>query len=178
MSSCCPLSLKHPVQGNTSMDYTPNIRMFQTEGFEEFENQLMLLAQGMKADAVARNTMVKAAKEAMEPVFNTAIQMAPYDEKNKGPVHLRDTIRLDARIPTEKDRMSKYIEPTDAVVAIVSAKKSSVSLAQEFGNARTPMHPFLRPALDTNAQNVVNALGQKLGSFIEDYAAKLNRRRK
>lgn len=158
--------------------YTPNNRLLQTEGFSEFEEQLLLLAQGMKADTVARNTMAKAAKEAMQVVYDTAVQMAPYDSSNPGPIHLRDTIRLDSRIPTDKDRMSQYVEPTDAVIAVVSAKKSAVSLAQEFGTSRISAQPFLRPALDKNAETVVTTFGSKLGSVIEDYAAKLNRRRK
>ena len=178
MSNCCPLSLKHPVRGNTSMDYTPNNRGFRTEGFEELDAQLKALAQGMRADAVARNTMAKAAKEAMQIVYNEVAEKAPYDEKNNGPIHLRDTVRLDARIPTEKDKMSYYVNDTDSVIAVVSVKKSAVSLSQEFGNARTPMRPFLRPALDYNAEDVVTSFGQKLGAFIQDYAAKLNRRRK
>lgn len=160
------------------MAYVPNNRGFQLEGFAEFEQQLLQLSQIGRADLVARNTMVKAAKRAMEPVYQRVEQTAPYDETNTGPIHLRDSVRLDARIPNDRDRMSKYAEDTDAVIAVVSVKKSAVSLAQEFGTSKLNPQPFLRPALDNLSQEVTRKLGNELGSFITDYAKKLNRKRK
>lgn len=160
------------------MAYVPNNRGFQLEGFAEFEQQLLQLSQIGRADLIARNTMVKAAKRAMEPVYQRVEQTAPYDETNTGPIHLRDSVRLDARIPNDRDRMSKYAEDTDAVIAVVSVKKSAVSLAQEFGTSKLNPQPFLRPALDNLSQEVTRKLGNELGSFITDYAKKLNRKRK
>lgn len=160
------------------MAYVPNNRGFQLEGFAEFEQQLLQLGQIGRADLIARNTMVKAAKRAMEPVYYRVEQTAPYDETNEGPIHLRDTVRLDARIPNDRDRMSKYAEDTDAVIAVVSVKKSAVSLAQEFGTSKLNPQPFLRPALDNLSQEVTRKLGNELGSFITEYAKKLNRKRK
>lgn len=159
------------------MAYVPNNRGFQLEGFAEFEQQLLQMAEIGRADLIARNTMVKAAKRAMEPVYQRVEQTAPYDETNTGPIHLRDTVRLDARIPNDRDRMSKYAEDTDAVIAVVSVKKSAVSLAQEFGTSKLNPQPFLRPALDNLSQEVTRKLGNELGSFITDYAKKLNRKR-
>lgn len=160
------------------MAYVPNNRGFQLEGFAEFEQQLLQMAEMGRADLVARNTMVKAAKRAMEPVYQRVEQTAPYDETNTGPIHLRDSVRLDARIPNDRDRMSKYAEDTDAVIAVVSVKKSAVSLAQEFGTSKLNPQPFLRPALDNLSQEVTRKLGNELGSFIAEYAKKLNRKRK
>ena len=152
---------------------------WKIEGIQEFEEQIAKLAQMHKADAVIRATFAKAIRNALAPTAEMSKAIAPYDELfNTSGIHLRDTIRLDSRIPTDKDRMSQYVEPTDAVIAVVSAKKSAVSLAQEFGTSRIDAHPFLRPALDKNAETVVTTFGSKLGSVIEDYAAKLNRRRK
>ena len=138
--------------------------------------QLKQLSEIGRGDLVARNTMSKAAKQAMQVVYDTVLQTAPYDESNNGPIHLRDTTRLDARIPTAKDKMSYYVNETDAVIAVVSVKKSAVSLAQEFGNARTTAQPFLRIALERNSEQVLSVLKNTLGSFIIDYAAKLRRK--
>lgn len=160
------------------MAYVPNERNIKLEGFAELEQQLLQLAQIGRADLVARNTMVKAAKRAMEPVYYRVEQTAPYDEKNTGPIHLRDTVRLDARIPNGRDRQSKYVNETDAAIAVVSVKKSAVSLAQEFGTSKLNAQPFLRPAIDNLADEVIRKLGNELGSFITDYAKKLNRKRK
>lgn len=159
-------------------DYTPNPRTFRTEGFAEFEQQLLDIGQMYRSDLAARQTLVKAAKIAMEVVYNQAEANAPYDEKSAGPIHLRDTIRLDARIPNSKDLQSAYVNETDAAIAVVSAKKSAVSLSQEFGNAHTPMHPFLRPALDRNSEEVVRILGRQLAMIIPAYAQKLNKGKK
>jgi HK97 gp10 family phage protein len=160
-------------------DYVPNNRSFSTlQGFDELQKQLMDLAQGMRADIVARQTLAKAAERAMFPVLQSATAAAPFDPKNTDGIHLKYTIRLDARVPTDRDKMSDYVNDTDAAIAVVSAKKSSVSLSQEFGNARTPAHPFLRPALDVNAEQVVGILGEELRRFIPEYAAKLGRMRK
>lgn len=148
------------------------------EGFDEFEKQLLDLAKGVRADLVARQTLAKAAEKAMFPVLYHATSAAPFDDKNTDGIHLKYTLRLDARVPNDRDKLSEYVNDTDAAIAVVSAKKSSVSLSQEFGNARTPAHPFLRPALESQAEQVVAILGEELGRIIPEYAAKLNRRMK
>jgi hypothetical protein len=150
---------------------------FNTEGFVELEAQLKALAEGYRSDLVARNTLVKAVKAAMEPVLQTAQVRAPYDEvHNKTGVHLRETLRIDGRIPSDKDKMSEYVKDTDSVIGIVSAKKSAVSLSQEFGNARTAAQPFLRISLETNMQKVLSILKSELAFLIPVYARKLNKR--
>lgn len=163
------------------MVYTPEKLTFKLEGFAEFEQQLKELAEGFRGDLISRNTLVPAAKVAMEVVYNDAISMAPVGDKprdDKNPFHMRDTIRLDARIPNEKDKKSEYVNETDAAIAVVSVKKSAVSLAQEFGTSRIGAKSFLRPALQNNAETVLTALKSQLASRIPDYAAKLARKRK
>jgi hypothetical protein len=160
------------------MEYTPNPRTFRMEGFAELEQQLLAVGQMYRTDLVARQTLVKAANTAMIPVFYSAVMNSPFDENNDGPIHLRDTIRLESRIPNESDKRSGYVSESDAVISVVSAKKSAVSLSQEFGNARTTAQPFLRPSLDSHAEEVVASLKDQLSTIIPEYVAKLNRRRK
>ena len=163
------------------MAYTPQSKSFELEGFAEFEQQLKDMAEGFRGDLVARNTLTPSAKAAMGAVFDSAKSRAhvgdkPRDDKN--PVHMRDTIRLDARIPNAKDRMSEYVNETDAVIAVVSVKKSAVSLANEFGTSKVAAHPFLRPALQENADAVLTELKSQLAVRIPEYAKKLARRKK
>jgi hypothetical protein len=163
------------------MAYTPEKLTFELEGFAEFEEQLKQIAEGFRGDLVARNTLVPSAKIAMESVFNDAQSRAPVGEKPRdanNPFHMRDTIRLDARIPNEKDKKSEYVNETDAAIAVVSVKKSAVSLAQEFGTSRITGKPFMRIALQQNAGTVLTVLKSQLASRIPDYAAKLARKRK
>lgn len=160
---------------NINTGYVPSGLTFKTEGFAEFEQQLRQLAEIGRGDLVARNTLVKAVNEAMMPVLYQAGLDAPYDEKSDGPIHLRNTIRVDARIPNSKDKQSEYVKETDAVIGVVSAKKSAVSLAAEFGTSKVAAQPFLRPALEAQSQAVINILKEQLSVLIPAYAKKLNR---
>lgn len=151
--------------------------VFKTEGFEELEQQLLELAEGFRGDLVMRNTVTKAVNAAMQPVLSSVIARAPYDENNNGPIHLRDTARVNARIPTASDKKSEYVSPTDAVIGVVSVKKSAVSLSQEFGNARTAAQPYLRVSLESNRDNIINILKSELAVSIPAYAKKLAKRK-
>jgi len=159
-------------------DYTPNNRTIKLEGFAEFEDQLKAMAQGFRADILVRRTLALAANEAMKPVELAAKTLAAYDSKNTSGVHMRDTIRTDFRIPNERDKRSDHVNETDAAIAIVSVKRSAVSLANEFGTSKMSARPFLRPALDSNAETVLGVLKGKLAEIIPAYALKLSRRRK
>ena len=150
----------------------------KTEGFAEFEEQLKAMAEGYRADLVAKQTLTKAVKVAMEPVLETAISLAHYGEKNYSGIHMRDTLKLEARIPNASDKSSYFVNETDAVIGIVSVKKSAVSLANEFGTAKMPAYPFLIPALERNLPIILEKLKSELSWLIPAYAAKLNRKRK
>jgi hypothetical protein len=127
---------------------------------------------------VARNTLAKAGAVAMQPVYDMLIAEAPYDAKvNKSGIHLRNTAKLDSRIPNELDRESMYVKDSDAVITVVSVKKSAVSLSQEFGNARTDAQPYLRVSLQRNVDTVLSILKSQLGQIIPDYWASLRRRK-
>lgn len=152
--------------------------IFKTEGFSELETKLSEMSKGFRTDTVLRNTVVKAIKKSLVTVEDDMRSSAPYDEKSDGPIHLRDTIRTDARIPWETDYKSSMVNQTDVAIGLVSAKKSAVSLSQEFGNASTPAHPFIRNALTRNYEKVIDTFRTELGAIVVDYAAKLSRRKK
>jgi hypothetical protein len=100
-------------------------RMFRVEGMEDLEAKLSELMDIHRADTAARATIVKAAKDAMSPVADQVRSTAPYDPSprtEKSPIHLRDTVRLDARIPTKRDLQSIYVSQSDAAIAVVSVK--------------------------------------------------------
>jgi len=156
-------------------DYVPNNRSIELEGFAELEKQLEQMALGFRYDQTARQTLVKALKDAMEPALNTAQAMAHFDGKNTTKIHMRDTLRIDARTPNEKDRQSYWVKETDAAIAVLSVKKSAVSLANEFGTKKMAMQPFLRPALDSRAEDVLTVLKERLAFIIPTYAAKLSK---
>ena len=58
----------------------------------------------------------------------------------------------------------------DAVIGVVSVKKSAVSLSQEFGNAQVgPGHPFLLPAMRKNYGRMEKIMTEQLIRFIASY---------
>jgi HK97 gp10 family phage protein len=117
----------------------------------------------------------------MTPVADQVKATAPYDPSprtKKSPIHLRDTVRLDARIPTARDRQSIYVNQSDAAIAVVSVKRSAVSLAQEFGTKKIPAQPFLRRAIEQNAESIVNDFKTSFAESLTAYANKMERRRK
>ncbi len=151
-------------------------RTIKLEGFSEFEDQLRALADGYRHDLVARNTLAKAGRIAMQPVYDH-MAIAPYDDKNNtSGIHLRDTRRIDSRIPYDSDKNSPQVSLTDATITIVSVKRSAVSLSQEYGNARTVAQPYLRVSLESNVDLVLSILKSQLGQIIPDYWKSLRRR--
>ena len=156
--------------------------IFRIEGLAELESKLSEIMALGRADNIARQTLVAAAKSAMEPVFNEVQQTAPYDGERprdaKNPIHLRDTVKLTARIPNETDRRSTMIDQTDVAIAVVSVKKSAVSLAQELGTKKLTPQPFLRPALAKHKDTVVTLFKEDLAEYINKIAARQARRKK
>jgi len=155
---------------------------FQLSGFAEFEQQIIEMANGFRMDTVLKQTLAKAAEESMQSVYYAAIAYAPYDiEKPRSaysPFHMRDTMKLKSRLTTPDDRESPSINENSVVLAMVTVKRSAVSLAQEYGTSKIPARPFLRPALQYGAQTVINDLKDSLGKIIPEYAQKLSRKRK
>jgi hypothetical protein len=47
------------------------------------------------------------------------------------------------------------------------------AIAQEFGSANNPAHPYLRPALESQAQSTVNKLSEILARRITQFRAKM-----
>jgi hypothetical protein len=148
----------------------------ELEGFMELEQQLNELARGYRSDLVARNTLTKAVKNALVPAYNTSFGLAHLGPPNDTGIHMKDTLRIDARIPNSKDKMSEYVSETDAVIGVLSVKKSAVSLANEFGTAKMAANPFLRIGLRSNIKEVTDALKYELSFLIPEYAKKLRKK--
>jgi HK97 gp10 family phage protein len=153
------------------------------EGFAELESTLLQLSSQISSrgeNLEFRRILTKSAEAAMRPVEETARALAPYDAnrpaRKANQPHLKNTVRLDARVPSEKDKMSHFVNESDAAIAVVSVKKSAVSLSQEFGNATTPQHPFLRVSLEQNRKRVTDILKSememRMGAFVQRLAKK------
>lgn len=148
------------------------------EGIGSVEQALRELEQEFGDKRAQSKVLVPAVREAMKPVLLMARQNAPEDTGG-----LMRSLQVEARRPTRKDRASKYITQTDTVIAAVTTasgkklakmgiKSDARAIAQEFGTVKTPAHPYLRPALESNAQSVVNNLSQILARRISQFRMK------
>jgi HK97 gp10 family phage protein len=138
-----------------------------TEGFDDFEELLVEMGKEFGYRETTRNVLTKSAKAAMEAIVLPAKQMARADTGT-----MRQSIRVDSRIPNAKDKKSSYVHKDDAVIGIVSVRQSAISLGEEFGTAKKAGHPFLRPALESNQQLVLRRLESALAYTLNAYRSR------
>jgi HK97 gp10 family phage protein len=138
-----------------------------TEGFDDFETLLIQMGEDFGYRETTRNVLTKSAKAAMEAIVLPAKQMA---RANTGT--MRQSIRVDSRIPNARDKKSSYVYKDDAVIGIVSVRQSAISLGEEFGTAKKSGHPFLRPALESNQRVVLRRLESALAYTLNAYKAR------
>jgi len=138
-----------------------------TEGFEDFEKLLIQMGEDFGYKETTRNVLTKSVKAAMEATLLPAKSMA---RSNTG--RMRDSIKVESRIPNNRDRQSTYVHQDDAVIGILSAKQSAISLGEEFGTAKKAGHPFLRPALENNQDVVLRRLSSALAFTLDAYRSR------
>lgn len=142
------------------------------EGFKELEAVLIEMGEDLCYGKTASKVLLPAIRNAMQPVLQSARQLAPYDEKNNTTPHLKDSIKLSARVPNARDQRSIYSEPNDIAIGIVSARTDKRGISQEFGNKSVAPQPYLRPALESQASRVISILGAFLTYKLEQYKSK------
>jgi HK97 gp10 family phage protein len=162
------------------------------EGFAEFKE----LADQIVDDfgyKDASNIMVAAARLAMRSALDLAKSLAPVDTGG-----LRASLQIEARKPRNKDQRSKYIQKDDVAIALITTapgkklaktafknerntksnikqvgiKSDARATIMEFGSAKTPAQPYLRPALEGSSGAVTSDLGKALGTALEKYKAR------
>jgi len=164
---------------------------FKFEGFQEFE-ELIDKIQDDFGPKDATNILRNGARKSMKSVLNTAKELV---RKDTG--QLAATLQIEARKPTNKDKHSRYVSPSEIMMARVSvapgskfhpkafhnlhSKKGSIkqfavmdarTIVNEFGTAKMPAKPYLRPALETNVPTVLASLSDDFGSALEKYRSK------
>lgn len=88
---------------------------FNIEGLKDVYAAFEELAADIGDKKAKSKILVPAAREAMQPVLNQAVQNAPVDTGG-----LRLSLQVEARRPTKRDRRSKYISNNDTVIATVT----------------------------------------------------------
>jgi HK97 gp10 family phage protein len=176
---------------------------FKIEGLKDVLAAFEQLAEDIGDKKATSKILVPAVREAMQPVLTQAVANAPMDTGA-----LKLTLQVEARRPTKRDRRSKYITQTDAVIATVTTapgkklkamsegkgllrsrqklkklgvqnadsfmgiKSDARAIAQEFGSAHNAAHPYLRPAMESQAPQTAKRLGEIIGRRLNQYKAK------
>jgi HK97 gp10 family phage protein len=157
---------------------------FSTAGFENLFANMQALEDEIgkgKTDKIWRGAMTYA----MEPVLQDAKSYAPKDTGETA-----DRIYLRVHRPQARDKSSNRYAGENFIARVTAstlredsvqnfvvnkrgrlqavwANKSRAPVSQEFGNARTPPHPFMLPALNNNSDKVVSRLGVALWEAIQ-----------
>lgn len=164
----------------------------QFEGFKEF-NDVMTEIQNDFGEKDQKKILISGVRQAMKPVLDMARMRAPVDTGA-----LSQSLRIEARKPTSKDKRSRYYRPGQVAMALVTTapgnvlakkkwlnKKSGTkevgiqsdarANVQEFGSYKMPPHPYMRVSLESQSQAVTNDLGNTLGRALEKYKSKYNK---
>lgn len=161
----------------------------KVEGLKELEKALRELPR-----ATAKNVMVRALKAAAGPMVEMAQKDAPVLTGS-----LRDSIAVSSRKP--KDAKSAGAMAYGAAMAAgasagqarqaaraansgagglvevyVGPGQNPQAIAQEFGTARHPPQPFMRPAWDANKDGILASIKDLTWSEIEKAAKRLARK--
>jgi HK97 gp10 family phage protein len=145
---------------------------FKAEGFKELHDLLIEMGDDLCYGKTAKRVLIPAVKAAMKPVADQVKATIPYDEKNNSGKHMKDTVRISGRVPNSRDMRAQHADPDAIAVGIVSIKTDDRGMSQEFGNARVPAQPFMRRALEGQANRVINILGTYLAYKLDHYKSK------
>ena len=144
-------------------------------GIGELNAKLTALGSELAAKALAQ-----AARKAFKPVLDDAKRLVPRDTGALADSLLLAVVRknddtLAVGIKIGRGRGSK--QARIAAAAFGEAQDDGLPPARrwhfiELGTSRTPAHPYLRPALDANAAEVIELLKKELRVSIEKALAK------
>lgn len=128
----------------------------EVTGLDDLERQLMALGE-----KVGTKVLRDAGREALKVVEEDMKQHAGYDETSTAQ-HMRDSIKI--RNSNRKSRGSTVV-----TLRVGPSKQHYMkALAQEFGTVKQVAEPFIRPAMDYNAQTVLRVLAVEIRNGIQN----------
>lgn len=137
-------------------------------------------ALGELGKATARNVLRRVGLKALEPVADTARNLAP-DDPNTGGNDLRSSIGVGTKLSARQAKLArKAIRSGEAekhfVEVYAGAGQVPHAHLQEFGTGHHAPQPFLRPSWDSNKAGVLDTIKTELATEI-DKAAKRQARK-
>lgn len=136
----------------------------KVEGMAELDKTLDALGE-----VAAKRVLVRIGKKALQPVADEAYALAPDDPKTQGK-DLKSSIGVGTQLSKNQAKLRrKAIRAGDEkFFAEVYAGAGPVPHAhlQEFGAKGDPPQPFMRPAWDSNKDQVLETIKRDLGDEI------------
>ena len=162
---------------------------FEFKGFKELQ-EVFAEIQDDFGEKDQKKILVSGVRQAIKPVLEMARMRAPVDTGA-----LSQSLRVEARKPSSKDRRSRYFNPGQVAIALVTtapgnvlakkkwknkktgAKQTGIKSdaranVQEFGSYKMAAHPYMRSSLESQAQAVTDNLGNNLELALNKYKAK------
>lgn len=143
----------------------PNARV-QISGFKEMHDAL-----GELKKSTERALLKRVATKALQPFVERARMLAPVDTG-----YLRDSILVGTKLTRDAKRRAKK-DPAQGV-RVFAGTAARNGVPREFGTAKIPAHPFMRPAWAATKDIVLNNVERELRAGIEKTAARAAKRRK
>lgn len=148
----------------------------RVEGLRELDRALGELPKSM-----ARNTLTRVARKALQPVADTARALAP-DDPETGGYDLRNSITVGTKLSPRQRKLARRAIKSgegEKYFSEVYAGAGPLPQAhlQEFGTAHHAPQPFLRPAWDEHKRGVLETVKRDLGGEIDKSAKRLAARR-
>ena len=162
---------------------------FEFKGFKELQEVFTEIQEDF-GEKDQKKILVSGVRQAMKPVLQMARMRAPVDTGA-----LSQSLRIEARKPSSKDKRSRYYNPGQVAMALVTTAPGNVlakkkwknqktgkkevgiesdarANVQEFGSYKMPPHPYMRTSLESQSQQVTDNLGNNLGLALQKYRAK------
>ena len=130
-------------------------------------------ALGELSKAVAKNTLIRVGKKALEPMADVARGLAP-DDPATGGNDLKHSITVGTKLNARQKRLAKK-EPKDfATVYMGTADPAGVP--QEFGTVNHGPQSFMRPAFAQEAEATIRRVADWLKPEIDKSVARARAR--
>jgi len=138
----------------------PGTVSFKFEGGKELEAALKALGP-----RVARKLAGRALKAGAKLIVDEAKALCPVDPHSEHKMHLRDAI-------TSRVARGALDDERSVLIGVERPESRRFHLV-EFGTSKMAAEPFMRPAIDSQAEAAVAEMGRKLGEDIEKEAKAL-----
>lgn len=136
---------------------------FTIDGLRELD---MALAQLPKATAKA--ALRRVARKALQPMAETARELAP-DDPRTGGMDLRASITVGTNLNARQRKLRKRRDDK-AFVEVYMGTADPAGATQEFGTVNHGPQAFMRPAYAREAENTIRIVATELGGEIDKTA--------